>query len=243
MRATTAMILAAGKGTRMRPITDTLPKPLIAVGGKALIDWTLDDFAASGVTRAVVNVHHLGGLVRAHVAPRQRPAIVISDESDRLLETGGGILKALPLIGPAPFLAANTDAFTVGGTMRAAERLAVAWNDTVDALLLLHPLAQTYGFDGPGDFFMDAQGRLTPRGTQPSAPYVYAGIQMLRPEAFAPERLEPFSMWRVWTRLMAEGRLKGVVQDGAWFHVGTPAAVAATEAELKRLGAAAAALS
>jgi len=229
---TTVMILAAGLGTRMRPITDTLPKPLVRVGGKALIDWTLDEFAASGVATAVVNVHHLAPLIRAHLDARTSPRIVVSDESERLLETGGGIVKALPLLGDRPFLAANTDAFTVGASLRAAERLLTSWDDSVDALLLLHPMEKTHGFDGAGDFSIDTHGFITPRGMQAAAPYAYAGIQLLRPSAFENEKPEPFSMWRIWTRLMTAGRLKGVVQDGDWYHVGTPEAVAATNKQL-----------
>lgn len=228
----TAMILAAGLGTRMRPITDTLPKPLIKVGGKALIDWTLDEFTVSGVETAVVNVHHLAPLIRSHLAARTTPRIVISDETERLLETGGGIVKALPLLSDGPFLAANTDAFTLGASVRAMERLQTSWDDSVDALLLLHPMEKTHGFDGAGDFFIDTDGLITPRGIQVAAPYAYAGIQLLRPSVFAGEKPEPFSMWRIWTRLMAAGRLKGVVQDGDWFHVGTPDAVVATDAIL-----------
>ena len=219
---TTAMVLAAGLGTRMQPITNTLPKPLVNVGGKALIDWVLDDFAASGITKAIINVHHLAPFIRSHVATRTAPQIVISDETDLLLETGGGIIKALPLLGTEPFLAANTDAFTVGGSMSAVARLQSSWSESIDALLLLHPLELTHGFDGPGDFAMDSQSRLTPRASTLKA-----------------EKLEPFSMWRIWQRLMAAGRIAGVVQDGAWFHVGTPEAVVTTDAHLKHMGLAA----
>lgn len=232
----TAMILAAGLGTRMRPITDTLPKPLVRVGGKALMDWTLDDFAAAGVTRTIINVHHLAPLIRRHVATRMTPQIVISDETEMLLETGGGIVKALPLLGAAPFLTANTDAFTVNSSMSAVARLQSAWSDSIDALLLLHPIEHTHGFDGPGDFAMDGASRVTPRGSAPHAPFVYAGIQLLRPEIFHDEKPEPFSMWRIWKRLIASGRLGGVVQDGEWFHVGTPEAIDATNLELSRMG-------
>ncbi len=236
---TTAMVLAAGLGTRMQPITNTLPKPLVNVGGKALIDWVLDDFAASGITKAIINVHHLAPFIRSHVATRTAPQIVISDETDLLLETGGGIIKALPLLGTEPFLAANTDAFTVGGSMSAVARLQSSWSESIDALLLLHPLELTHGFDGPGDFAMDSQSRLTPRASTLKVPFVYAGIQLLRPEIFKAEKLEPFSMWRIWQRLMAAGRIAGVVQDGAWFHVGTPEAVVTTDAHLKHMGLAA----
>jgi len=234
----TAMILAAGKGTRMRPITDTLPKPLIKVGGKALIDWPLDEFQAAGVTKAVVNLHHLAPLVRAHVATRTAPTIAISDETDQLLETGGGILKALPMLGDQSFFAANTDAFTVGAARTGPEALRNAFDETVDAVLLLHPFSHTHGFDGAGDFFLESDGQLRRRGSAASAPFVYAGMQLLRPSVFAGVAPGAFSMNPIWDRLMAAGRLKGVAQDGEWFHVGTPDAIAATEAELARLGAA-----
>jgi MurNAc alpha-1-phosphate uridylyltransferase len=231
----TAMVLAAGLGTRMRPITNTLPKPLIKVGGKALMDWPLDAFAEAGVKRAIVNVHHLAPLVRNHVKHRFRPETLISDETEQLLETGGGILKALPLIGDVPFYAVNTDAFTVGSSKPSPMTLHGAFDDSVDVVLLLHPIAQTHGFDGPGDFFMDGDGRLTRRGTATSAPYVYAGMQIIRPHVFAGLPLEPFSMNKVWDPLIASGRLKGVAQDGQWFHVGTPEAIASTEAILARM--------
>jgi N-acetyl-alpha-D-muramate 1-phosphate uridylyltransferase len=236
MSITSAMVLAAGLGTRMRPVTLTTPKPLVRVGGKSLIDWCLDDFAAAGVQTAVVNVHYLPDQIRRHLAQRQLPRIVVSDETDRLLETGGGIAKAIPLLGPGPFLAANTDAFTVGSSENSVNRLSAAWADDVDALLLLHPLSATHGFDGVGDFALDAEGRLLPRGTAAYAPYVYAGIQLLRPGIFQGEPVEPFSMWRVWTRLIQANRVRGVVQDGEWFHVGTPEAIAATDAKLHKLG-------
>jgi MurNAc alpha-1-phosphate uridylyltransferase len=233
---TTAMVLAAGLGTRMRPITDTLPKPLVRVGGKTLLDWTLDEFAAAGITKTIINVHHLASQIRGHVSVRTAPQIVISDETDQLLETGGGIVKAVPLLGTTPFLAANTDAFTVNSSMSAVARLQNAWNDSIDALLLLHPIERTHGFDGAGDFAMDSASRPIPRGSAPRAPFVYAGIQLLRPEIFKDEKPEPFSMWRIWQKLMATGRLAGVVQDGEWFHVGTPEAITATDLELNRMG-------
>ncbi len=231
----TAMVLAAGLGTRMRPITNTLPKPLIKVGGKALMDWPLDEFAEAGVNRAVVNVHHLAPLVRNHVKHRFRPEIFISDETEQLLETGGGILKALPLIGDLPFYAVNTDAFTVGSNKPSPVILRDAFDDTMDVVLLLHPIEHTHGFDGPGDFFMDDAGRLTRRGTAKAAPYVYAGMQIIRPHVFAGLTIEPFSMNKVWEPLIASGRLKGVAQDGQWFHVGTPEAVTSTNAILTRM--------
>lgn len=234
-KITTAMVLAAGLGTRMRPITDTTPKPLVRVGGKSLMDWTLDDFAAGGIERAVVNVHHLADQVRAHVAQRHLPRMTVSDETELLLETGGGIVKALPLLGDDPFLVANTDAFTLQSSLNPVARLAAAWGDDVDGVLLLHPLSQTLGFDGAGDFFIDSLGYLTPRGAASSAPYVYAGIQLLHPRALKSEKVEPFSVWRIWRRLIDTKRMRGVVQDGRWFHVGTPEAIPATDAALARL--------
>ena len=232
----TVMILAAGLGTRMRPLTNTLPKPLITVAGKALIDWTLDEFVGAGIAKAVVNVHHHAPKLRAHLKQRTTPSITISDETDLLLETGGGIVKALPLLGPQPFFAANTDAFTVGASMPAPNRLLSALDDKTDAVLLLHPIERTHGFDGPGDFFVEKDGGLRRRGNAASAPFVYAGIQLLRREIFANERVEPFSMNRIWTRLIETGRLRCMVQDGDWFHVGTPEAIGQTEAKLAHLG-------
>ncbi|MBL8631326.1 MAG: nucleotidyltransferase family protein [Rhodospirillaceae bacterium] len=234
----TAMVLAAGLGTRMRPITDTLPKPLIKVGGKALMDWPLDEFAKAGVKRAVVNVHHLAPLVRNHVKHRFRPEILISDETEQLLETGGGILKALPMIGDAPFYAVNTDAFTVGASKPSPVALQDAFDDSVDVVLLLHPIKHTYGFDGAGDFFVEPDGRLRRRGSASAAPYVYAGMQIIRPHVFAGLKIEPFSMNRIWDPLIAKGRLRGVVQDGTWFHVGMPDAITATESILARMSGA-----
>jgi MurNAc alpha-1-phosphate uridylyltransferase len=234
---TTAMVLAAGLGTRMRPITDAIPKPLIKVGGRALIDWTLDEFAAGGVTDALVNVHHLASQIRTHLAARKTPRIVISDESDRLLETGGGIVKALPLLGPAPFFVANTDAFTVGASRTATAWMTSVWDDTVDAVLLLHPIEHTRGFDGPGDFFLDPRGMPRRRGAVARAPFVYAGMQLIRPNVFSGLVAEPFSVNLIWDRLMALGRLRGVVQDGDWFHVGTPDAITGTERALAAITA------
>jgi MurNAc alpha-1-phosphate uridylyltransferase len=232
----TVMVLAAGLGTRMRPLTDTLPKPLIKVAGKALMDWTLDAFCAAGITKAVVNVHHLAPLIRAHLSQRTLPSVTISDETERLLETGGGIAKALPLLGSRAFFAANTDAFTVDTSISAPSRCVPLLDDNTDAVLLLHPIEHTHGFDGPGDFFVEGGRKLRRRGDATSAPFVYAGIQLLRPEILAREPIEPFSMNRIWTRLIDAGRLRGVVQDGTWFHVGTPQAIGQTEAELARLG-------
>ncbi len=237
---TTAMLLAAGLGTRMRPLTLTMPKPLVEVAGKPLIDWTLDQLAASGVTEAVVNVHYLADLLRRHLAHRQRPGIVISDETERLLDTGGGVIKALPLLGAAPFFTCNCDAIIVDapGQPNAFTRLATAWNDTQhDVVMLLHPTDTAHGFDGPGDFFADDDGRMRRRAGAASAPYVYAGAYLMHPRVLAGETAEPFSMNRIWDRAIAADRLRAVIHSGDWYHVGTPEAVPETTALLGRSAA------
>lgn len=228
----TAMLLAAGLGTRMRPITAHTPKPLVRVGGKSLIDWPLDQLADAGVPRAVVNVHHLADAMKRHLSGRRHPAISISDETERLLDTGGGVVKALPLLGQAPFFVFNCDAIVRDGATPMIARLASAWSESLDVLMLVHPLATAHGFDGAGDFFVDAAGTMTRRGSAASAPYVYAGAYILHPRALAAEPVVPLSMNRVWDRAIAAGRMKALIHDGAWFHVGTPDAIGTTDALL-----------
>ncbi len=233
----TVMLLAAGLGTRMRPVSLAMPKPLIPVGGKALIDWCLDLAIAAGLTRAVVNSHYLADQVARHFTAEQRVTVLISDESKRLLDTGGGVVAALPLIGPRPFFVMGTDAVIVDRDIGSFDLLRRAWHDdTVDCVMLLHPRATAQGFDGAGDFSLQADGRVSRRGTAATAPFVYAGIYMMHPRALAGDRAEPFSMNRVWDRLIAQDRLRGVVHDGHWFHVGTPDAIAPTSATLLALG-------
>ncbi|MDJ1158902.1 nucleotidyltransferase family protein [Chelatococcus sp. SYSU_G07232] len=228
-----AMVLAAGLGTRMRPLTDRLPKPLVEVGGRALIDHALDRLAEAGVARAVVNVHHLADLVEAHVRRRRAPAIVISDERPHLLETGGGTKKALPLLGPGPFLLFNTDAFWIEGPQPNLPRLGEAWDaERMDILLLVAPAATSIGYDGAGDFLMDEAGRLERRGERAVAPFVYAGVAVLKPELFADTPEEPFSLNLLFDRAIARRRLYGLRLDGQWLHVGTPEAIAEAEATL-----------
>ena len=237
---TTAMMLAAGLGTRMRPLTLTTPKPLVEVAGKALIDWTLDQLAASGVTEAVVNVHHLADQLRRHLAQRQRPGIVISDESERLLDTGGGVMKALPLLGSVPFFTCNCDAIIVDapGQPTAFTRLTAAWDDAQhDVVMLVHPIETGHGFDGAGDFFVDGDGRMRRRAGATSAPYVYAGAYLMHPRVLATEKIEPFSMNRIWDRAIAADRMRAVIHTGDWYHVGTPEAVPATTDLLRRSAA------
>ena len=233
------MVLAAGLGLRMRPLTLETPKPLIKVAGKTLLDWVLDNAAAGGIDRAVVNVHHLGDKIVAHTARRTRPAVLISDETDRLLDTGGGIVKALPLLGEAPFFVFNGDGILIDGETPMLRRLADAWDaDRLDVLMLVHPRESAHGFDGVGDFFIEANGRLRRRGSAPAAPFVYAGAYILNPRLLASEKPEPFSMNRVWDRAIANDRMSAIVHDGAWFHVGTPEAVTDTEILLGRAAAA-----
>ena len=226
-----AMIFAAGLGTRMRPITDTLPKPLVKVRGKALIDHVLDAFADAGVPEAVVNVHYLGDQIEAHLADRMAPHIVISDERAKLLDQGGGIRKALPLLGAAPFFVANTDAFWVEGPASNLRRLAQAFDPTrMDALLLVAASATSVGVDWPGDFHMDQEGRLTKRGENEVAAFVYSGVGILKSEPFANDPREVFRLSPFLFEAAEKGRLFGVRLDGLWLHVGTPQAIGEAEA-------------
>ena len=228
-----AMILAAGLGKRMRPLTDTLPKPLVPVAGKALIDHALDWLASAGVTDAYVNSHYKAELLEAHLrARRGQPHIHISREVE-LLETGGGIKQALPLLGAAPFFAANSDVICIDGQTPALHRLMAAWDDSkLDALLLLHPVAQAVGYDGPGDFFLE-EGQLRRRGAEASAPLVFTGVQMLHPRLFEDSPDGAFSLNVLYNRAMASAhapRLGAIVHDGAWLHIGDPQGVAAADA-------------
>jgi MurNAc alpha-1-phosphate uridylyltransferase len=227
----TAMVLAAGLGTRMRPITNDRPKALVEVGGRALIDHVLDRLAAAGVARVVVNVHAFADLLEAHLARRTDLEVLISDERDVLLETGGGLKRARPLLGAAPILVANID--TLWSADDLIPRLVGAWDPArMDDLLLVVPMGQTLGFDGPGDFYIDDDGRLDHRCERASAPLVYMGVHILDPrliDAWPQGRHGIFQHWMDYARA---GRLCGVVADGLWMHVGDPAALAAAEARL-----------
>lgn len=226
-----AMVLAAGLGQRMRPITDALPKPLVAIGGKPMLDHALDRLAQAGVEEAVVNVHHLAGQIEAHVAGRETPRVKISDERAQLLETGGGVKKALPLLGPEPFFHINSDSLWSETGPSNIAAMAKAWDPAaMDLLLLLAPRETSIGFDGAGDFFRDGAGRLTRRGQADSAPYIYAGVAILKPELFSDTPDGPFSLNLLFDRAIAAGRLHGVVLEGQWLHVGTPEAIAPAEA-------------
>jgi N-acetyl-alpha-D-muramate 1-phosphate uridylyltransferase len=234
-----AMVLAAGLGRRMRPLTATRPKPLVEVAGKSLLDRALGTLKAGGVRDVVVNVHYMADRIEAHLKARGRSLEVdglkvsISDERDLLLETGGGITRALPLIASDPFLSINADNIWIDGPLGAADLLAGRWNPAeMDALLLMVPLARANCHSGPGDFHMDARGRLSRRRPGRIAPFVYTGFQMLSKALFEGARVEPFSMNRLWDRAAADGRLYGVVHQGLWFDVGTAVAVKQTEALL-----------
>jgi MurNAc alpha-1-phosphate uridylyltransferase len=230
----TAMVMAAGLGKRMRPLTATRPKPLIEVNGKALIDHVLDRLRAAGVTKAVVNVHYLADALEAHLKSRAADLDVsISDERGLLLETGGGLVKAAPLIHCDPFFAINSDNYWVDGPTDTLRLLASQWDDSaMDALLLLVPHARAYNHNDLGDFHMDRFGRLQRRGRSKVAPYVYTGIQLVSKRLLRDAPEGPFSTNIFWDRAIAEGRCFGAVHQGLRFDVGTPAAVRATEATL-----------
>ena len=230
----TAMVLAAGLGLRMRPLTLDRPKALIQVGGRALIDHVLDRLAEAGVEQAVVNVHAFADQMETHLATRTAPRIAISDERADLLDSGGGIKHARRLLGEDPILVANIDSIWIEAGVPPLRALADTWDEArMDNLLLLADLTRSLGFDGPGDFFRDQVGRLTPRNDAPSAPFGYMGFQILRPVLFDAVGETAFSIWPTWRRLVSEGRLHGVVFDGFWMHVGDPAAHAAAQARLE----------
>ncbi len=227
------MVLAAGLGTRMRPYNGHVPKPLVTVAGKSLIDYGLDRLAEAGVDRAVVNVHHLADALEQHLAARRRPRIIISDERGELLGTGGGIAKALPHLGDEPFFLINSDTFWLDGIEPNFARLANAYDAArMDALLLLAAAKGSIGYEGPGDFAMLPDGRLRRRGEQETVPYVYAGAAVLAPSLFAALPAGPFPLTALFDRAAAKGRLFGLRLEGLWIHVGTPDAVAAAETAL-----------
>jgi N-acetyl-alpha-D-muramate 1-phosphate uridylyltransferase len=229
------MVFAAGLGTRMRPLTETVPKPLIKVGGRPMIDHLLDRFARAGVGTAIVNVHYLADQIETHLTDRPNPQIVISDERDLLMDQGGAIKKALPLLGNTPFFLCNTDAFWVEGAKPNLERLADAWKpDEMDVLLLVAATASSSGVDWPGDFTMDGFGRLTKREERRVAPFVYTGVGIIKPELFADAPDGPFRLLPYFLKAAEKGRLHGVRLDGIWLHVGTPPAIADAERLIER---------
>jgi MurNAc alpha-1-phosphate uridylyltransferase len=230
----TAMVLAAGLGTRMKPLTDKRPKPLVEVAGRALIDHALDRLAEAGIERAVVNVHHFAEQLERHLAARKKPQITISDERGLLLGTGGGVLKALPALGDEPFFHINSDTLWIDGVKPNLARLAESFDTkTMDALLLLASTTGSIGYAGRGDFGMAPDGRLLRRGEREVAPFVYAGAAILSRALFdhAPEG--EFSLTDLFDRAAEHGRLHGLRLEGLWMHVGTPNAIALAENSIR----------
>lgn len=231
----TAMVMAAGLGKRMRPLTAATPKPLVRVKGKALIDHALDRLADAGVAKAVVNVHYLADALEAHVLARKAPRVTISDERSELLETGGGLIKAQALL-PDPFFCLNADNIWLDGPRNAFADLSARWDPAImDALLLVVPHARAANFDGPGDFHMDALGRLARRKPGRIAPFIYTGIQLVSKRLLRDAPDGRFSTNILWNRAIEEGRLFGLSFFGQWFEVGTPQAIKPTEAALSQV--------
>jgi MurNAc alpha-1-phosphate uridylyltransferase len=231
----TAMVMAAGLGKRMRPLTATRPKPLVSVADKPLIDHVFDRLRSAGIKRAVVNVHYLADVLEAHLRARVKDMeVLVSDERAQLMETGGGLVQARELIGDKPFVCVNSDNLWVDGPVDAIRLLAEAWDDArMDALLLLVPLARAASHRGHGDFHLDPAGRIT-RRRQPGrlAPFVFTGVQILSPRLIVDWPEGPFSTNLFWERALDAGRLWGMVHEGLWFDVGTPGAIKETEAAL-----------
>jgi len=230
-----AMVLSAGLGKRMRPLTAARPKPLIRVDGRPLIDHSLDKLVEAGVSRAVVNVHYLPGQIEAHLAQRGAPAIAISDEREALLETGGGLVKALPLIDADPFFCLNSDNVWLDGPQNVFAALSDAWDpEQMDALLLLVSHARAFNYTGRGDFHLDPLGRITRRKPGRVAPFIYTGIQIVSHRLLRDAPAGAFSTGVLWNRAIEEGRLYGISHSGLWFEVGAPQMIAPTEAALQR---------
>jgi MurNAc alpha-1-phosphate uridylyltransferase len=229
----TAMVLAAGLGTRLKPLTDARPKALVEVGGKPLIDHALDRLAAVGVERAVVNVHAFADQLEAHLAARTRPTITISDERAAVLETGGGLKKAIPLLGAGPVWVSNIDTVALGGGAAALAALACAWApEAMDVLLLLAPTRTSLGFHDSGDVFLEPDGRVRFKEPGETAPFLYVGVHITDPAIVAEGSDAPFSLLGVWKALAARGRVFGLCPEGLWMHVSDPAGKALVEARL-----------
>ena len=234
LASNTAMVMAAGMGKRMRPLTASQPKPLVRVAGKPLIDHALDRLADAGVARAVVNVHYLADALEAHVRERASPEVIVSDERAELLETGGGMIKAREHL-PDPFFCLNADNIWLDGPRDAFADLSARWNaQEMDALLLVVGHARAANFAGEGDFYMDAQGRLSRKKVGRVAPFIYTGIQLISHRLLRDAPEGKFSTNILWNRAIEEGRLFGLSFTGQWFEVGTPQAIAPTEDALKR---------
>lgn len=238
-RAKTAMVLAAGHGERMQPLTDRLPKPLVPLAGRPLIDHVLDRLARADVETAVVNVHYLADLLEAHLRqrPEPLPQIVISDERDLLLDTGGGAKRALPLLGPGPFFLHNADSVWGESVRTALPQMLGMWDPSrMDCLLLLAPSSTSLGYSGRGDFAMAPDGRLSRRGERQVVPFAFAGVSLCDARLFDGAPDGPFSLNLLWDRSLDEGRLFGIRLDGFWMHIGTPGALTEAESWFEREG-------
>lgn len=223
----TGMVLAAGLGKRMRPLTNAMPKPMIAVGGKPMVDHAIDALQQARVSKVVVNTSYKAEVLEAHLASRRNPSIVFSREASPL-ETGGGIKKALPHLGMDPFFVMNGDIVCMSGATPFLERLRANWQQDLRALLLVQPTEKAIGYEGAGDFFVDESGGISMRGDAARAPYVFTGIQILHPELFRHSPEGAFSLTVLFREQMLSGgatRIRALVHDGAWYHVGDPAAL------------------
>jgi N-acetyl-alpha-D-muramate 1-phosphate uridylyltransferase len=230
VKPTKAMVLAAGLGLRMRPLTEKMPKPLVSVAGRPLLDHVLDKLDHAGVTEAVVNVHYLGEQIIDHVAGRERPSVIISDERDQVLGTGGGVVKALPLLGDAPFYHVNSDTLWIDGVRSNLARLAENFDPArMDIMLLMAPTASSIGYGGRGDYAMLPDGTLRARREHQVVPFVYAGAAIISPSLFAGAPEGEFSLTKMFDRAGERERLFGLRLDGLWMHVGTPDAIHAAE--------------
>lgn len=219
----TAMILAAGLGLRLRPITNKTPKPLVKVADRTLLDHTIDKLLAIGVKTAIINVHYLGDQIKQHLSKRTDLEIIFSSEADTLLETGGGIKNALEYFGDEPFFACNADVLWLNGPSPVLERMQDYWHDDqMDGLLMLHSTVEAYGYMGNGDFELDSVGRLSRKLEREVTPYLFTGVQILHPRIFGDTPFGAFSLNIIYDKLIKTNRLYGIINDGEWFHIGTP---------------------
>ena len=231
----TAMVLAAGLGLRMRPLTDKTPKPLIQVAGHTLLDHCLDRLVAAGVEKTVVNTHYLAGQVQRHLQNRDDLEIVLSDETELLLDTGGGVVQASAHLGSEPFYVVNADILLLDGPGMALHRLGDAWRgDAMDAILMLHSTVEAYGYTGRGDFLIDPLGMLERRPEREVSPYLFCGLQILHPRLLENPPARVFSLNALYDRAIEAGRLFGIVNDGEWFHIGTPGGLSQAEGYLNQ---------
>jgi len=235
-KVTRAMIMGAGLGTRMRPLTDDRPKPMVTVAGRTLIDHAIDRLIAAGVTRVVVNLHYKAAMLQAHLSKRRDVEIVYSDETERLLDTGGGVVKAMPHFGGEPFFVINSDSIWVEGGAPPLHAMQKLWDaDRMDALLLLAEMETAMGYEGSGDFVLEPDGKVARAKGRIEQPYAYPGVQIVHPRLFDGAPTGAFSTNVIWDRAIAAGRLTGCVLDGVWIHVGTPEARGEAEEYLAAL--------